>query len=721
MRGVFGKSGATGDNRRKVGHMGKGLLSGVAWGALVSVVVLGGASVLVPVPEAEVAAVEPAPANGLEAPQADAAPEAPEAVPGEVAGAQVESELTPPPGSEFARAGEDSQPEAPMAEESPAAPEVPVQPGAEVAETPAPDTAPPAVPEIVTEGVRVPSAPEVEDSAPVVGGNDGAAAEAPETSGQPQVAEAPEAGAAPEVAEVAPDVPRSTPETVGAEDVAAPASASEAVGAAQGEAAPVAAAEVASSEAPERAAPVQPAGTGETAPAVVAVAPSAGGEVVSGTGSAPAARAGTADVAAAPAAEVVTGTEPAPAAESAAADAVAPAAPEDVASAEPEAPAAPVEQEAAVPDSAPEVVEIVEVEPEAAEQPLPEAEAPVAETPAVPVAPEAASDAPAPTQPERESPSQVAEAPAAPEAELPGARRETELPAQPSAPPASVPITEREPRTGTGDGLPRKIVTAGESGGGVGKRVVPLTERNKPGRLPVVGASAEAEAEAPALSALAANAAPFTNPEARPLVSVILLDVGDQGLDRAALTAINFPVTFAVDPTDPGAAEIARGYRDAGFEVLILPTGLPQGATPQDLETTLQSYFGRFPGAAGLLASDDDGVTRNPALARQLLAIAGDSGHGLVFLDSGLNSALRGAESAGLPSTLVWKQLDAAGEDAGGIGRALDRAAFRAGQEGEVVVMGSTRSQTVTSLLDWAAGTKGQGVALAPVSAVLMR
>ncbi|MBY6047740.1 divergent polysaccharide deacetylase family protein [Vannielia litorea] len=727
--------------------MGKGLLSGVAWGALASVLVLGGASVMTPLPE-DVAARAgadagdepvdgPVAAGGLEAPEADAAPEAPE--PMADAGAvetEAESDLTPPPGSEFARAGEDRAPEAPGAEAEPVAPAAPEQPDVEVAvaESPAPDTAPPAVPETATEGVAAPVAPVVEETAPVIGGSDGAmaGAEAPDAAAQP------EAGAAPEVeAEAAPDVPRSTPETVGAEAVAAPASDSEAVAASESEAAPVAAAEVASGEQAERAEPVRAesgeAATGaEVAPEVVAeaaveaVAPASGSDVARVAGGETAERAGEVEVAAASEAEVVTGTEPVvDAGEAAGSEAVAPAevetaegvapeaAPEAVAETAPEA--APELAE----EQAPEVVEIVEPEAEVAARPAPEAEAPVAETPAVPV-----SDGQAPAQaaPEREAPAEVAEAPATAAPERAAVERETELPADPSAPPSSVPITERQPRTGTGGGtLPRRIVTNGESGGGFGKRVVPLTERNKPGsRLPAIGASAEVEEAAP-VTALAANAAPFANEDGKPVVSVILFDVGDQGVDRAALKALDFPVTFAVDPTDPGAAETAQGYRDAGFEVLILPAGLPSGATPQDLETTLQSYFGRFPGAMGLLATGEEGVMESPALTRQLLAIAGDTGHGLVFVDSGLNSARRGAESAGLPSTLVWKVLDGAREDGGAIGRTLDRAAFRAGQEGEVVVMGHSFGPTVESLMNWAAGSKGQSVALAPVSAVLMR
>jgi len=55
------------------------------------------------------------------------------------------------------------------------------------------------------------------------------------------------------------------------------------------------------------------------------------------------------------------------------------------------------------------------------------------------------------------------------------------------------------------------------------------------------------------------------------------------------------------------------------------------------------------------------------------------------------------------------------------ITRYLDRAAFAAGQEGQVIVVGHTYSDTVTALFSWALGSRSENVALAPVSAVLTR
>ena len=51
--------------------------------------------------------------------------------------------------------------------------------------------------------------------------------------------------------------------------------------------------------------------------------------------------------------------------------------------------------------------------------------------------------------------------------------------------------------------------------------------------------------------------------------------------------------------------------------------------------------------------------------------------------------------------------------------RYLDRAAFKAAQEGRVVVQGTTRPETVQALLEWTVEGRAGSVELAPASAVL--
>ena len=96
-------------------------------------------------------------------------------------------------------------------------------------------------------------------------------------------------------------------------------------------------------------------------------------------------------------------------------------------------------------------------------------------------------------------------------------------------------------------------------------------------------------------------------------------------------------------------------------------------------------------------------------------------GRGLLTYDRGLNPADQVARREGLPSAMIFRELDAQNESAPLIRRYLDRAAFKAAQEGRVVVLGSTNLETITALMEWAVEGRGASVALAPISAVLSK
>jgi polysaccharide deacetylase 2 family uncharacterized protein YibQ len=97
--------------------------------------------------------------------------------------------------------------------------------------------------------------------------------------------------------------------------------------------------------------------------------------------------------------------------------------------------------------------------------------------------------------------------------------------------------------------------------------------------------------------ALEAFAAPFDPAETRPLIAVILIDEPDDRLDIETLTRFSFPVAFAIDPSRPDAAERAAIYRAAGFEVLMLASVIPEGATASDTEVALSVARDRVPEA----------------------------------------------------------------------------------------------------------------------------
>ncbi|MDP3342683.1 divergent polysaccharide deacetylase family protein [Frigidibacter sp.] len=239
-----------------------------------------------------------------------------------------------------------------------------------------------------------------------------------------------------------------------------------------------------------------------------------------------------------------------------------------------------------------------------------------------------------------------------------------------------------------------------------------------PGPLP--GAEPPAELTPEALPALVAHAAVFNAAPDAPLLSIVLIDDrSGPGIAADLLADLPFPVTIALDPAAPGAAEAARAYRAAGQEVAIL-AALPRGATPSDLEVSWQAFVQALPEAVAVLDAPAARLQNDRRLAEQLVLLAADKGHGLLTWDIGLNPAAQLAANASVPQAQVFRRLDAEQESAPVIGRYLDRAAFEASRSGAVVVTASTRPETLAALLDWAVG-QSRSVTLAPLSAVLMR
>ncbi len=216
-------------------------------------------------------------------------------------------------------------------------------------------------------------------------------------------------------------------------------------------------------------------------------------------------------------------------------------------------------------------------------------------------------------------------------------------------------------------------------------------------------------------------AATFDNAAAKPLFAVILQDTGAADLDRATLAALPFPVTFAIDPATPDAAAHAALYRAAGKEVVMIASGIPVGATASDLEVTFQSHARTLPEAVAVLDLETDGFQNNRPLATQVVPVIDGQGRGVVTWDKGLNAGDQVAQREGVPAARIFRRLDSEGEASAVIRRYLDRAAFKAAQDGRVTVLGDTRPETIAALLEWSVEGRAASVALAPLTAVLSR
>lgn len=352
--------------------------------------------------------------------------------------------------------------------------------------------------------------------------------------------------------------------------------------------------------------------------------------------------------------------------------------------------------------------------------------------PALPAAPPRieTGTAPAPVAPPQveTSPPVVTEAtpvpvapPAAPARKdpLPDVLAEATLP-QIDAPPA--PPEQPKPRILTEDA---PMVEAGTATLEPAPRLESDVDGVVTGRLPRIGGDTKPAAD-PAATTVTVEETPlvrfardFENREQKPVFAIILIDTGEADLNRQSLAELPFPVSFALDPMDPDATAHAAIYRAAGQEVLMLATGIPEGATAADLEVSFAALSDRLPEAVAVLEQPDPVFQDDRPLATQIVPILAAQGRGLVTWDEGLNAADQVARREGLPSVMAFRNLDAEGESVETVRRYLDRAAFRAAQDGRVVVIGRTRSDTVEALIAWGLEGRSATVVLAPISAAL--
>ncbi len=292
------------------------------------------------------------------------------------------------------------------------------------------------------------------------------------------------------------------------------------------------------------------------------------------------------------------------------------------------------------------------------------------------------------------------------------------LPEEPSSPaPPSAPETPQEAAIAA---LPSALDPSPQTGDGptIGRRATSLLDRSADGATGL-GSEASATFDTPPIEAFAV---PFENTDDNPLMAIVLIDDGVDltggPVGLAALNSFPYPLSFAVDASLPDAASRIADYREQGFEVMLL-LDLPQGALATDVEVTLASVLADNPEVVAIMEGVGNGVQGSREASDQITEALRASGHGLVLQSKGLNTAQKLALREGVPTGLVFRDFDSAGQGPTVIRRFLDQAAFRADQEGGVIMVGRVRSDTISALLLWGLQDRAQRVALAPISSVL--
>ena len=272
---------------------------------------------------------------------------------------------------------------------------------------------------------------------------------------------------------------------------------------------------------------------------------------------------------------------------------------------------------------------------------------------------------------------------------------------EPSQPAATLPGTTAEVQTAeVGE---TKIPTAGTFG-------------RTPSRLPQIGATAPAAAsDAPAAGegALTTNASPWVDPGV-PKIAVVLT-----GMDAtfALPQSGDLPLSVMIGALDEAAADEIASVRGLSQEV-VLVTPLPDGATASDAQVAFETYRPLL-GSAVALMEAGEGQFMSHDVAEAVVDLAGTDGLGVVTASGGLNPVAQIAETTGAHASLITRDLTDVAGDAGALKRALDQAAFKAGQDGAVILLAPATSDVIATLREWQGSARGKTVSLAPLSAVL--
>ncbi|MDE0589789.1 divergent polysaccharide deacetylase family protein [Halocynthiibacter sp. C4] len=271
---------------------------------------------------------------------------------------------------------------------------------------------------------------------------------------------------------------------------------------------------------------------------------------------------------------------------------------------------------------------------------------------------------------------------------------------------------------------PNALVRTPDAPRAIGKRVSTFSDRAETvltNRLPSIGRESE-EATGSALqnpskpNALRDNSQGFTD-TGLPIVSLVLLDEGVAETDLAGfIEAMGVPVSVAIDPLSERSAERAAAYYDAGAEILAMPA-FPQGATAQDVEVNLGQGLSILQNAVAVLPKPGSSMPPRTSLA-QVTAIASATGHGIVAQKMGLNSIGQLADRAGVPNTLIQRVVEPKTTPES-LRAQMNRAIFRASQDGSVVVLAHADDATLSALLEWGVADRPASITMAPVSAVL--
>ncbi|MBX9945045.1 MAG: divergent polysaccharide deacetylase family protein [Reyranella sp.] len=256
------------------------------------------------------------------------------------------------------------------------------------------------------------------------------------------------------------------------------------------------------------------------------------------------------------------------------------------------------------------------------------------------------------------------------------------------------------------------------------------THEEKP---PPAGKPAQPAATAAGDQAWRRNAVPFRDLNARPLVAIVIDDVGLDRPRSKRAWELPGPMTMSFLPYAKDLREQARAARARGHELMLHLPMEPNGRNDPG------------PGALLVTMSDAEIRQRTAAALDSFEGFAGVNNHmgsrftafrpgmetvlrqlkprGLMFLDSRTTAQSVGDQTAqelGVPGIVRHVFLDDE-ESLEAVRRKLAEAEALARRQGFVVAIGHPHEATLQALAEWLPTVQGKGLALAPATAVLRK
>ena len=177
-------------------------------------------------------------------------------------------------------------------------------------------------------------------------------------------------------------------------------------------------------------------------------------------------------------------------------------------------------------------------------------------------------------------------------------------------------------------------------------------------------------------------------------------------------------MTVVLDPSVQDVVQRMSDYRNAGIEIGVL-SALQAGADPADVAVAFEATFNALPESVLMLDMGDGGLQSDRAVTEQAMEGLAATGRGIVYFSKGLNVARSAAEKFNVTAGLIYRDLDSEGQDARVVRRFMDQAAFRARQDGGVILLARLRPDTISAMQLWGAANRLGRSTVAPVSAIL--